>query len=229
VNSLNHKGRSRAWPAFSAAILACAAELECIAVAANERDVPDQSTQQPLTFEVTPYVGYRFGGSFKLIDTGTQADVNSHVSYALALDLSTNEATQYELFYSRQSTTISGQSLAQSDMTVEYLHVGGTLLLENSQHFLPYLIGGVGATRFSPASPLGRNSTDFSASLGAGLRIPFNPHFSLRLEARGFATILNSNGAIFCRSDQSGGVCRIHERGSSFIQGDLLAGVAYTF
>jgi hypothetical protein len=210
-------------------MLACAAELECVAVAASERDVPDQSTQQPLTFEVTPYLGYRFGGSFKLIDTGTQADVGSHVSYALALDLSTNEATQYELFYSRQSTTISGQSLAQSDMTVEYLHVGGTLLLENSQHFLPYLIGSAGATRFSPASPLGRNSTDFSASLGAGLRIPFNPHFSLRLEARGFATILNSNGAIFCRSDQSGGVCRIHERGSSFLQGDLLAGVAYTF
>jgi len=95
-------------------MLACAAELECVAVAASERDVPDQSTQQPLTFEVTPYLGYRFGGSFKLIDTGTQADVGSHVSYALALDLSTNEATQYELFYSRQSTTISGQSLAPS-------------------------------------------------------------------------------------------------------------------
>ena len=210
-------------------MLACAAELECVAAAATEGDVPEQSTQQPLTFEVTPYLGYRFGGSFKLIDTGTQADVNSHVSYALALDLSTNEATQYELFYSRQSTTISGQSLAPSDMTVEYLHIGGTVLLENSQHFLPYLIGGVGVTRFSPDSPLGHNSTYFSASLGAGLRIPFNPHFSLRLEARGFATILNSNGSIFCRSDQSGGVCRIHERGSSFIQGDLLAGVAYTF
>ena len=210
-------------------MLACAAELECVAVAATERDVPEQTTQQPLTFEVTPYLGYRFGGSFKLIDTGTQADVNSHVSYALALDLSTNEATQYELFYSRQSTTISGQSLAPSDMTVEYLHIGGTVLLENWQHFLPYLIGGAGVTRFSPDAPLGHNSTYFSASLGAGLRIPFNPHFSLRLEARGFATILNSNGAIFCRSDQSGGVCRIHERGSSFIQGDLLAGVAYTF
>ena len=210
-------------------MLACAAELQCVAVAASERDAPEQATQQPLTFEVTPYLGYRFGGSFKLVDTGTQADVGSHVSYALALDLSTNEATQYELFYSRQSTTISGQSLAQSDMTVEYLHVGGTLLLEDWQHFLPYLIGSVGATRFSPSSPLGRNSTDFSASLGAGLRIPFNPHFSLRLEARGFATLLNSNGAIFCRSDQSGGVCRIHERGSSFLQGDLLAGLAYTF
>jgi len=111
-------------------MLACAAELECVAAAATEGDVPEQGTQQPLTFEVTPYLGYRFGGSFKLIDTSAQADVSSHVSYALALDLSTNEATQYELFYSRQSTTISGQSLASSDMTIEYLHVGGTLLLE---------------------------------------------------------------------------------------------------
>ena len=70
-------------------MLACAAELQCAAVAASERDAPEQGTQQPLTFEVTPYLGYRFGGSFKLIDTDTQADVGSHVSYALALDLST--------------------------------------------------------------------------------------------------------------------------------------------
>ncbi|MDB6107489.1 MAG: hypothetical protein JWO52_7488 [Gammaproteobacteria bacterium] len=88
---------------------------------------------------------------------------------------------------------------------------------------------GQGATRFTPDSRFGHDSTYFSASFGGGFRIPVNPHFFLRLEARGFATILNSTTAVFCRSDQSGGVCRIHGSGSSFLQGDLLAGVAYTF
>jgi opacity protein-like surface antigen len=226
---MNHKRRSGSWAPFSAVMLVHVAELGCVAAGATEQNVPAQSTQGPLTFEVTPYLGYPLGGTFKLIDTGTQVDVDNHVSYALALDLSADEGKQYEVFYSRQSTTIGGQSLAPSDMVIEYLQVGGTVLLENSQGLLPYLVGGVGVTRFAPNSPISRDSEHFSASLGAGLRIPFNSHFSLRLEARGFATILNSNSAIFCRSDQSGGVCRIHERGSSFIQGELLAGVAYAF
>src|SRR5947209_1817714 len=99
-------------------MLACAAGLDCVAVAASEQDVQKQSTLEPPTFEVTPYFGYRIGGSFKLIDTGTQANINDHVCVALALDLSTNEATQYELFYSRQPTSISGQSPAPSEVTV---------------------------------------------------------------------------------------------------------------
>jgi hypothetical protein len=114
-------------------------------------------------------------------------------------------------------------------MVIEYLHVGGTVLLDSSQRILPYLVGSVGATRLMPNSPVGHNSTSFSASLGGGFRIPFNRHFSLRLEARGFATILNSNTAVFSRADQLGGLCRIHGRGSSFIQADLLAGAAYAF
>lgn len=215
---------------FPSLILACAGECGSVAAGASDTDGgPEQPTQRSLTLEITPYFGYRFGGTFKLADADTQVDVKSHISYAVALDLSTNEAAQYELFYSRQSTTVSGQSLTPSDMVIEYLHVGGTVPLVDSQRFLPYFIGTVGVTRFSPDSPAGRNSAHFSASLGAGLRVPFNSHFSLRLEARGFATILDSNSAVFCRSDESGGVCRIHERGSAFIQGDVLAGVAYTF
>ena len=184
----------------------------------------------PLTFEVTPYVGYRLGGAFKLIGTDTNADIRDHVSYGLALDLSPDRgASQYELFYSRQSTTVSGLSLAPSDMVIEYFHFGGTLRLSDSQRLQPYAIATLGATRFTPNSPVGHDGTFFSASLGAGLHVPFSRHFSLRLEARGFGTLLNSNTAVFCRSDQSGALCQIRARGSAFYQGDFLAGVTYTF
>ena len=61
------------------------------------------------------------------------------------------------------------------------------------------------------------------------MRVPIGPHFSLRLEGRGFLTVLNANSAIFCRSDQSGGLCLVRARGSSMFQFDFLAGAAYAF
>jgi len=83
-------------------------------------------------------------------------------------------------------------------------------------------------TRFSPDSPLSRDSTHFSASLGAGLRIPFNPIFRYGWRL-GLCHDFEFEWRHILPLGSVGGVCRIHERGSSFIQGDLLAGVAYTF
>ena len=56
-----------------------------------------------------------------------------------------------------------------------------------------------------------------------------NQHLSFRFEARGYFTLLSSSTAVFCSSSQTGGLCTIQARGSSFLQADILAGVSYTF
>ena len=61
------------------------------------------------------------------------------------------------------------------------------------------------------------------------MRVPISTHFSLRLEGRGFLTIMNADTAIFCRSDQTGALCLVRARGSSLFQLDLLAGAACAF
>jgi opacity protein-like surface antigen len=184
-----------------------------------------------LRYEVTPFVGFRMGGSFTLSDTGQRVAVDDHASLGLALDVRTDDATQYELFYGRQSTVMRGDSslLAPTHIDVEYLHLGGTVSLDEELRVKTYLVGGLGVTRFSPDFAPGHASTRFSASLGAGLRVPWSEHFSLRLEARGFVTLVNPDTAFFCRSDETGLLCRVHSHGSTFIQYDLLAGVAYAF
>jgi len=189
----------------------------------------DEGARPPLTYGITPFAGYSAGGRFNLTDTDTHADVRDHLSYGLALDLSTDQSSQYELFYSRQSTTLRGPSLAPADITIQYLHIGGSVRLADWPRLQPYLIATVGATRFSPDAPSGTDSTHFSASLGTGLRVPLNSHLALRLEARGFGTFLNTNTNLFCRSNQSGGLCLVHGSGSTFIQGEALAGLNYTF
>lgn len=180
-------------------------------------------------FEVTPLVGYRVGGDFTRFDTQQPVNVADHGSVALALDVRADNAMEYELFYGRQATVFSGAALPSMNIKVEYLHLGGTVPLAGTPHLNPYYGGGLGITRLSPDPTAGVDNTRFSLSLSLGLRVPVSPHFSLRIEARGFFTTIPTDTAFFCRSDQTGALCELRARGSWFLQGDLLAGAAFAF
>lgn len=208
------------------ALVAAAVLGAAIARAADPTPPPAPQYQPPL-YELTPFAGFRLGGSFKLKDTGRTVELNDRGSFALALDLQADEVAQYELFYSRQHTALHGDStLAPTSIDVEYLHIGGTALLDDARRVKSYVVGGIGVTRFTPPAQ-GTEDTRLSASLGLGLRVPVNRHLSVRLEARAFLTLVNSDTAIFCRSDQAGLICQIHGSGSTFLQGEVLAGVAF--
>jgi hypothetical protein len=183
---------------------------------------------ETLQFSATPFVGYRVGGNFQLVDTSQSVRVDDHSSAALALDLRTTDLTLYELFYGRESSALSGNGFVPTSVKVEYLHIGGLVALDETERLKPYFGGGLGVTRLSPASGAGSDATRFSISLALGLRVPLNPHFALRFEGRGFLTPVNTDSAFFCRSDQSGALCQLHAQGSLFFQFDFLAGVTYT-
>src|SRR3569833_332057 len=223
---LDYDRRSRRRAGLAAAALGLVTTLGALTATATELD---DEAGPPLKYSLTPFAGYRFGGRLTLGDPDTRLDTLSHMSYGVALDVATDAQTQYELFYSRQSTSLAAPSPAPSNTTIEYLHLGGTVDIGESPRFQPYFIGTLGATRFSPDSPLGTDRIYFSASLGGGLRVPLTSHLALRFEARGFASFFNSHTAVFCRSDQAGGVCQIHGSGSTFVQGDALAGLSFTF
>jgi opacity protein-like surface antigen len=189
----------------------------------------DAPSPETLQFAATPFVGYQVGGNFQLADTGQSVRVDDHASAALALDLRTADLTQYELFYGRQSSTLSGDGFVPTSVKVEYLHLGGLVELDETEHLKPYFGGGLGITRLSPDSAQGSDDTRFSISLALGLRVPLNPHFSLRFEGRGFLTPVNTDSTFFCSSQQTGALCELRAQGSVFFQFDFLAGVTYTF
>ncbi len=57
-----------------------------------------------------------------------------------------DESSSYELFYSRQETSFDNSSpIAPFDLTVEYLHLGGTLTLSDEYPVEPYMVGGLGS------------------------------------------------------------------------------------
>jgi opacity protein-like surface antigen len=191
-------------------------------------------------FEVAGFGGWALGGEFKLQDggaiannevtsTGSRIGLLDHLSYGFAADLRASDSAAYELFYSREPTRLTVVNGATPvDVTVSYLQLGGTLMLDEGERALrPYAIGGLGVTRLSPGED-GNTRTRFSGSLGLGVRWAATQHLALRLEGRGFVTLMN-NDAVFCKSDDSGLICRVHSNSTTFIQGQLLAGVAFTF
>ncbi len=186
------------------------------------------------SWEVTPFVGYRMGGDFDLEGTPTarKVDLDDHGSFGLAVNLfsSGDKTESYELFYSRQQANVAKSSpLAPFGLNVEYLHLGGTLNVSDELPVKPYIVGGLGLTRFSPRTGDGGDDSHFSLSLGGGLKLPVTKSFSVRLEARGYVTFVNSDSAFFCISGPQGGACSVRVKGDSFIQYELLAGAAFAF
>jgi opacity protein-like surface antigen len=180
-------------------------------------------------FSISPFFGYRVGGDFRLNDTGQSISLDDHGAFAIAVDARADEGREYELFYSRQSTALRGNGFVPVDTVVEYLHIGGTLALADERWMEPYVGGGLGVTRLSPGLAPGSSDTRFSVSLALGLRAPLTQHFSLRFEARGYLTPLDTDTGLFCRSDRGGALCQVRGRGSALFQGDFLAGATYTF
>lgn len=205
--------------------------------AAQAGDVHKNDTQN---FEIAGFGGWTVGGEFKwegggaivngeATATGSRIGLDDHSSFAVAADLRASDSAAYELLYSREATQLKAiGGAAATDVTVSYLHLGGTLMLDESDRPLkPYAIGGLGITRLQPGED-GSSRTRFSGSLGLGLRWAATQHLALRLEGRGFVTLMN-NDAVFCKSDETGLICRVHGNGTTFIQGQLLAGVAFAF
>lgn len=199
------------------------------ALLAGSTAVEQAYADEPPQFSISPFAGYRVGGDFRLSDTGQLISLDDRAAFALAVDARADEGSEYEFFYSRQSTALRGNGFSPVDTVVEYLHIGGTLALADEGPIKPYFGGGLGVTRLSPGLAPGSIDTRFSVSLALGLRAPLTQHFSLRLEARGYITPLNTDTALFCRSEQGGALCQVRGRGSALFQGDFLAGATYAF
>ena len=130
-----------------------------------------------------------------------------------------------QLFYSQQATTVSpGGGAVPFDMTVRYLHLGGTVFFDEPIGRGPYVVGGLGATQFSPSTS--GYGTEFkpSLNLGLGYLLPLSDRVALRAEARGFFTFVNSSGGFLC----SGG-CVVVLSSDVFVQYAAMVGLTVRF
>lgn len=174
--------------------------------------------------------GYRAGGSLEDATTGEGRDLQDAESLALAFELRfrKGDPRYYQLWYARQDSSVNDGTV-ERDVEVEYLHLGGTIPIGEASRVQPYFAAGLGATRFSASGAGAGSSTRFSGSLAVGVAVPLGANAALRLEARGYLTAMDTDSAVFCRSDNGTAFCRITASGSALFQAEALAGIAVRF
>jgi hypothetical protein len=183
-------------------------------------------------FEVMPLLGYRAGGAFRDATARETRNILEDASFGIALDLTTTSDTQWEITFSRQDTHIEPLvgtlSAAPLDLRIDYLQLGGTYFFSEVDHpgFAPYVVGGLGITRFTPLRAGLVDRIEPSMNFGIGLRLPISKRVALRIEGRGYSTLLDTSASVFCKSDSADAVCRIRARARALWQLEALVGVA---
>lgn len=183
-------------------------------------------------FEVTPFAGYRFGGNFESTTTDTRLEINDSNAFGLLMNGYVKPDGQWEVLYSRQETDIDTQQIFITDSSVsvdvEYIQAGGVYLFEG-ERVRPFVAMTIGLSRFAPKQSDYETENFFAASLGAGVNLNANKRVGVRLEARAFTTLLDSNSDIFCESNAGAGSCLIRVDSKSLTQWQLHAGVVFRF
>lgn len=176
-------------------------------------------------FEVTPFIGWRTSSSLEEVSTGNTINVKETDSFGLILSMKKTADTTYDFLFSRQNTELQPSTPTSNteSLRIDYYHIGGTVVYHVDK-LHPYVTGGLGATHISPANDDLSSETKFSLSVGGGLKVPLGQRVGLRLEARGYGTVVSSGGTILC----SGG-CVAQFKGSLFMQFEASAGLSIAF
>jgi hypothetical protein len=108
--------------------------------------------------------------------------------------------------------------------------VGGTALFDqDNDRFVPFVSLTIGAARLEPDRSGYDSETKFAATIGTGLRIPFNDRIVATLGLRGYATFLKSNTSLFCASTPTNAGCLVKSTGTVMFQGEGSLGLTVRF
>ena len=175
------------------------------------------------TVEITPFVGYGFGGSILSPVLDREVPIESGVVYGGIADLTITPRWQFEALYSRQESRIQSASPGVHlglDVDRYMAGVREQEVLGRVRIFGTFLVG---ATRFVPAGF--ESETWFTLEVGFGVTAPLGTRVGLRAEARGFYIPVNVSGAVICVD----GRCLFGYSGSGIVQGDVSGGITFAF
>jgi len=179
-------------------------------------------------FQLTPFLGFQFGGGVEDLSDGTDFDVDPSASYGLVFDkrLEKNKEATLEFVWNRQDTRIDVESQAgRFPLTIDYLHLGATYSPSGSDGFV---VVTAGATYFDPGGGYG-SETKFSVAAGGGIRKMFNDRLGLRVEGRAYLTFAGGSSSIFCSGGGGGGNCLFAFSGDVVVQTEIDVGMIVAF
>lgn len=207
----------------SLALAALVAAVAALCAPAHAQDLG--STHPDLSkFQLAPLAAWGFGGSVDDLTLETQRSFGAAPQFGGALDVRVGSGWNVELFYTRQTSELTGAPGPQLDVTIERYLVG--LQEEKGDQRLRWF-GTVyaGGTRFVPGLEGFGSELRFTGGVGLGVKAFFSRNVGMRLEARGYYTVVDAEGGFLC----SGGTCLFAFSGSGLLQGDVGGGLVLAF
>lgn len=188
---------------------------------------------RPNNFELTPFAGYRWGGTIYADRTdlfGQDVDVASSAAYGLNLAIPIGSTPlKLELMANRQNSHLSlGGGLFEpsgrlADMDISYYHAGVQIPFAASRNATPFVVVSAGIANLDPQIAGVSADNRFSASAGVGIKLPVTENLGFRFEARGYVTSLGNDDRDYCYYCDNNGNDR------NFYQGETNIGVVFSF
>ncbi|QBG36704.1 outer membrane protein [Litorilituus sediminis] len=180
-------------------------------------------------FEITPFIGYRFGGDFDITkdEQVSRVKLTEELSYGLITAWSYDRLRQGELLLSHYNANFSENSdfsPSDNDIAITYAHIGGNVAVSQSSVPL-FVTGGLGFTHFSPKESGLDSETRFSMNLGLMTKMPLSENLSVQMSGRLYGTFFNSDSSIFCDDAN----CLISISSDIWVQTEVTVGLSYAF
>ncbi len=191
------------------------------------------SEAMALMFEVAPFVGYRFAGTFD-IDSSDCSEVTADPSlaYGITVGYIFDDTYELEIMWSRQDTELKGSGGLLTEETHltdayfdQYQFNGLIHFRSEGDWFRPFLLVGLGLSYLNPRGDVS-GSVNFSFSLGGGVKFYLGRHLGVRLQGRYAPTYLSSSTTVACHLP---GACAVATEGDFVHQGEVTGAVFVRF
>ena len=194
----------------------------------DDRDRDRYSRRE--TFEISPFVGYRWGGTIFADQSflfNQDVDVASSANFGLNFAFPLGDSgMKLELMANRQSSELETESglfepnNEVADIDVTYLHAGLQFPFARSRNATPYVVVSAGLANLDPQITGVSAENRFSASAGLGVKLPVSNMLSVKLEGRGYYTALEE--------EDDCTICDYFYN-EDFYQGEVNLGLAISF
>jgi len=189
------------------------------------------------SFEVTPFVGLRFGGTFDVRGDQppqAQASWKDASSYGVAAGVRFDELSLIEFRWTRSVSTLrfdaplGGVGAALGDVTLNQFHGDFTREWDITEvkGLRTFLTGSVGATRVAAAHD---GFTRFSFGFGTGLKQFLGSHFAIKAEAKWLPILIAPEVSSWACGVVGAGGCIVVLTGPSVQQFELSIGPVVRF
>ncbi|MCF8367163.1 MAG: hypothetical protein K9H16_15345 [Bacteroidales bacterium] len=188
-----------------------------------------------IKLEITPMVGYFFGGNIKLYEG--KLKIRDNVSYGVIAGLPLPNGVTFEFSYIGMPSTAQWRPYfnyenqypsRDFDLNVNYFNLGGVRNIPLSDKVKGFGAMRAGAAYFNSSAGDIDDVWRFEISLGGGLKVYLNDKIGLRFQGNMHLPLVFSGGGIFCGIGTGGSGCSVGVGSTSaIIQGDLSGGLIF--